>query len=174
MEKMGKEVKLLALIDIAISDFEIMQAGMKKNLYFIKNTIQNELYKIYKNIYLFVEDRKLFHKYRKQSFIRLLNRIKRIAKPNYNIEEYDFSQEVTQLYKKARKSYQFTPYNKDVIIFRAKMASYHREDKQFSGWKPFVNSIEVHDVEGDHLTMLDSMDLAAFLQKDLNLYLNGK
>lgn len=174
MEKMGKEVKLLALIDITISDFETMQPGIKKNLYFIKKTIQSEFYKIYKNISLLAENRTLFLKYRKQSSVRLLNKIKRVAKPNHNIEEYDFSQKVTQLYEKARKNYQFTPYNKDVIIFRAKMASYHRDDKKFSGWKPFVNSIEVRDVEGDHLTMLDSMDLAAVLQTDLNLHLNDK
>ncbi|MHB8206503.1 non-ribosomal peptide synthetase [Mucilaginibacter sp.] len=171
MEKMGKEVKLLALMDIDISDFETLQPGMKKNLYFIKHKIQNELHKIYKNTYLFVAHRQLFFKYRNEYHRRLLNKYKKIAKPNYNIEEYNFSQKVTQLYEKAKKNYQFTPYNIDVIIFRAKIASYHRDDKKFSGWKPFVNSIEVRDVEGDHLTMLESNDLPTILQQDLNRYL---
>ncbi|MDB5134737.1 MAG: amino acid adenylation domain protein [Mucilaginibacter sp.] len=172
LENMGKEVNLLALFDTVAYKIEPMEQGAKKNLHMIKKAIQNVIFKSYKNIKLFLHDRELSIKYRKYSFMQFTNRLKRSFNSK-NDERYEFSEKVTQLYERARKNYKITNYNRNMKLFRAKMASFDRDDKKYLGWKPYTKSVEVHEVEGDHLTMLKSKDFANLLQENLDQHLNS-
>jgi len=168
MQKMGKKVKLLSLIDADANDGEPIPPGTNETLFRIKNKMLDVAFILYKNVRLFFYDRKLAIKYRKQSFNRFLNKLKKTTDPSIKIEEYSFSEKVTQLYEKAKINYRVTPYDGDAVLFKARIASFRYKDEKYYGWKPNVKGIEVHEVEGDHLTMLGSRDFAALLQKTVD------
>jgi amino acid adenylation domain-containing protein len=172
MKNMGKEVKLLALIDADVDEVEKRPAGMNETLFKLKNGTQNVAFILYKNIRLFFHDWKLALKYRKQSFNSFLNKIKKISNPDHRVEAYSFSEKVTQLYAKANENYQVTPCDIDVILFKAKLNSFRYKDEKYYGWKQNVKSIVVHEVKGDHLTMIESKDFAVLLQQTIDSHLN--
>jgi len=131
MEKIGKEVKLLALIDASVGKAEKLRSGVKKNPYLFKNGIQDVFFKLYKNINLLRIDRKLALKYRKESLDRFANRLKKIASPNNTAEKYSFPVEITQRYETAKMNYLVTPYDRDVVLFKAKLTSFRYADKKY-------------------------------------------
>lgn len=173
LEIIGKEVKLIALFDTYLPQIENPKNGVHKNIHRIKKILQRALFKSYKNIHLFLHDRELALKYRKNSFMKFTGSVKKKFSITTDVEKYEFSEKVTQQYRKAIKDYQITPYNRHILLYRAKMASFKWDDHRYLGWKLYTDELEIHEIKADHLTMLLSKDFAALVQENLNQYLNN-
>ena len=168
LEKQNKEVSLLFLLDAIAIETEDMKPGLRRFFYLLKGGVEEILIKSYKNVRLIWYDSKLALKYRKDALERLTIKIKKVFNPERHAEKYEFSDKVTELYKTAIRSYKITPYSKHVKLFRAKMGSIGGGERKFLNWKPYTESIELHEVNGDHLTMLDSKDFPPLIQKILD------
>jgi thioesterase domain-containing protein/acyl carrier protein len=174
LENMGKDVRLLALMDTYAYQRKDDQQGIASKLHGVKEGIQNIFFKLSKNAKLLVLEPALAFRYRRSSFVRLTNSLKQkfnLGKNN-NAEVYEFSEKVTQLYKAANKKYKITPYNRHMVLYRAKIASYRRKDYKYLGWKPYAASLKVYSVKGDHLSMVGSKGFANLVQENLNRYLH--
>jgi thioesterase domain-containing protein len=174
LERAGKEVRLLALLDTVIYKTEEHKHGWQKAMYTITGGAKKVFQKSYKNITLLLRDRKLAYKYRKEAFLRFMNNMRNKISPiAAEAEKYEFSEKVTQLYKEARENYHITPYGRHVVLYRAKMASFNWDDDKYFEWKQYTKSLEICEVDGDHLTILSSKSFADSVQQNLNRYLHN-
>jgi thioesterase domain-containing protein len=170
LEQMGKEVNLVALLDTYLPKIDGYANGTHTKMNRIKKTLQYVLLKSYKNIYLFLRDSRLALRYRKNSFMQLTNNIKKKIShdKDKDVEKYEFSEKVTQQYRKAIRDYQIAHYNRHILLYRAKMASFKWDDYRYLGWRSYTDALEIHEIEGDHLTMLHSKHFADLVQRDIN------
>ncbi len=98
------------------------------------------------------------------AFLRFAKRIKLALNTDKGADRYEFSEKVTLKYHQAVKKYQITPYNKDIILFRATISSFG--GGKHLGWKPYVNSLKIYEIQGEHITMVHSKLFADLMGKD--------
>ena len=74
--------------------------------------------------------------------------------------------------KKGFRNYILKPLNITLDLFRAKKRTFYMEDFEFLGWGKYaLKGVNVHDVPGDHKTMLqppNDKEFARVLQNRLN------
>jgi thioesterase domain-containing protein len=89
------------------------------------------------------------------------------------------------IYLKAYKNYQITPYEKDIILFYAKEhyffwdkendVKFKRvtlDDQTKNQWKHYVKSITMYEVEGEHSTIFyreNAKEFARLVQRHLDI-----
>ena len=77
---------------------------------------------------------------------------------------------------KALENYKLTPYHGKIAVFKAKTRAYYVPDSKYLGWKTFAKQgIDVHEIPGDHQTMLtgnNALILAQKLQEALDRQIN--
>ena len=93
---------------------------------------------------------------------------------NYSLETFvrQVQKLINQSNFEAWKNYKITPYTGDLHLFRVATQRFFLEDKNFLGWKPFINGkIYILVVPGDHLNLFNppnSKKIAEILQKLLD------
>ncbi|PWS33750.1 non-ribosomal peptide synthetase [Pedobacter paludis] len=167
LQEMGKEVKMLGILDTnaAGRDFENtkLQKIVKKLfrqfsklIFFSKSFIVNP-----QEVYLY---QKKSIKYKLKALIG--------SKPQTKKEEYDFKEEIVKSYEIAYQNYFMKPLDIKVDLFRVKKRIYFLDDPVFLGWKDYaLKGVNIHEVPGDHKTFLfppNDKDFAEILQKTLD------
>ena len=70
-------------------------------------------------------------------------------------EVHGYSKDINQRLDRAYDSYQLTPYDGIIYLFRAQERIYFVDDQVYLGWKAYAKQgVRVLDVPGDHKTML--------------------
>ncbi|MBB5637385.1 amino acid adenylation domain-containing protein [Pedobacter cryoconitis] len=68
---------------------------------------------------------------------------------------YEIMRRIDEKYDIAYKNYKLTPFDEKIHLFRARDNVYFVEDYKYLGWQKYaMKGVEVHDVKGDHKTML--------------------
>lgn len=84
----------------------------------------------------------------------------------------DHLQRMMEKHETAFHTYRIQPYDGVIHVFKAKKRLYYIEDREFLGWKKFaLRGLHIHDVPGDHATMLlppNDKEFARILQKALD------
>lgn len=167
---MGKEVKMLAMFD---TNAETKNTGSKIKNVWTKTTRQfSKLIWISSSL---VKQPKAMIRYQLQF---TYNKIKSIAK-NFGLpvrEEQngyllEFSK-ISQQHNIAYNNYKMQPFDGTIDLFKAKNRVYFVDDAKFLGWKKFaLKGVRVHEVPGDHKTMLlspNDKEFARALQSALD------
>jgi amino acid adenylation domain-containing protein len=150
-ELMGKEVKVLAIIDTFADhtdDFitlfpkklkRHLKKWIKLSISFISKpgeTIQNQ-----KNIRL--ED----EQYRYDAI--------KLAKESGDMEYYKLLKLIKEAYLFALRTSPRIPFNELVYLFRASTSLHYTNDKQYLGWRKYaLKGVKEYEISGDHRTML--------------------
>lgn len=75
-------------------------------------------------------------------------------------------EKIRKINHKAMDEYVLSPYNGEIVLFKAKIKTFLVGEKEFYGWKPFANKVIPIEVEGDHNSMIDDQNLSkAFASK---------
>jgi thioesterase domain-containing protein len=160
LEAMGKNVKMLIMFDTNAEKTEYkdwyallpkkVKRKFSKLLTFIKNSAT-------------------------QPISTFKNQSKYLTKKSFKRESKKFYQQIKKIKEKhlfAFRKYQLIPFDNKVYLFRAKICVHYVNDAEFLGWKNYAKKgVEVLEVPGDHLSMLESPNvekLAGILENTLN------
>jgi len=160
LKSMGKEIKLLAIIDGLARDPELIKT---------KYNLLTGLRMIGFNLYMF-----------RYGPVRALNYtagvLKAVAKtiggrlnkqtppttgPSVDEEEFD----VFSLHISAYQKYKLTPYDGNIVVFRASEATFYMDDFKYLGWKPLSKKIKSITIKGRHFSIFDNSNIREFGKK---------
>ena len=68
-------------------------------------------------------------------------------------------EKIRKINHKAMDEYILSPYEGEIILFKAKIKTFLVGEKEFYGWKPYADVVIPIEVEGDHNSMLDDPNL---------------
>jgi amino acid adenylation domain-containing protein len=150
LDKMGKEVKMLAMFDTYAYRSDYYDSPFKKFFnrlwFFIKQVIHS--------ILLFIKRPTETFKYKKEMLKRRV--IRKYWDMRYGKEQkqagfFGYANKIDLMNEEAERNYKLAPYPLTVQIFRAKKHTFYMEDFKYLGWKPYaLKGVNVHDIPGEH------------------------
>lgn len=167
LKKMGKEVKMLGVIDTYVYDLHQHKPMIKPQA-----NLKRQFQKI-----LFTA--KSFYKYPKDAvpyrFKLITNKLNTLIFSKEKEEKKmlsDYEKYIYEIYSKAINDYVLVPSKVRVTLFRVEKRLYHLDDLVYLGWNKFaLDGVEILKIPGDHRTCLYSPNDKAFagiLQKTLD------
>ncbi|GAB3429675.1 non-ribosomal peptide synthetase [Niabella aquatica] len=145
---MGKEIKMLGILDTNVSDRSIPNAMMPRMFFKIKRQLKKVVF-ISSNLFRHPKD---VIKYQLLLFNKRFNKS---YKEEADEQVYDYANTVVEAYDKAYIAYEMKPFNLSVHVFRVKERIYFIDDFAYLGWKKYAeDGVAVHDMAGDHKTFL--------------------
>ncbi|MFT4095054.1 MAG: amino acid adenylation domain-containing protein [Niabella sp.] len=145
---MGKEVKMLGILDTNVSNRCVPNATLPRLFFKTKRQLKKAVF-IGKN---FIQYPKVTFEYQWLLFNRKFNKN---FKEGEEEKIYDYSNEVVEAYDRAYNNYKLQPFNITIHLFRVKERIYFLDDFTYLGWKRYAEKgISVYDIEGDHKTFL--------------------
>jgi amino acid adenylation domain-containing protein len=165
--EMGKEVKMLGILDTFAGGRDLNQGKLNK----ISKKIIRQFKKVVFFGRLFIDDPKETINYQ---IIVLKRKIRRLfnSKPIVYDSVFSYDDEIHQSYDIAWNKYMMQPLDIRVDLFRTKKRIYFLDDLDYLGWRAYARKgVDVHDVPGDHKTFLfapHDKEFAEILQKVLD------
>ena len=168
---MGKEIKMLAMIDTNAED----QFSDKSIWYKVEKKILRQFKKSVWITASLLKQPKATINYQ---LYYLSNKIKQV-KEYFGFYQEEETDEQLQAWKRiaeqndiAYYNYKIKPFDGTIDLFKARKRIYFVDDFKFLGWKKYaLKGVNVHVVPGDHKTMLQSpndKELAKAMQNCLN------
>ncbi|GGF17152.1 non-ribosomal peptide synthetase [Echinicola rosea] len=165
----NKAMGKLIIFDTSVEPME--EEGDKKGIF---DMISKEFHKRKVEIQLLVEAPETFKTTKgrmiKRKTENLLTKMG-LQKDNSPHDRAAIIKRIKQINKEALLNYSLKPINVDMVLFKAKIKLAPVSEEKYYGWTPYVNSIQVIDIEGDHNSMFDHPFVAPFgykLQETLN------
>ena len=153
LRELGHEIKMLGIFDTNAknldfhgSDMQVFMERLKKQLpkfwWILKSLRKNPVPTL---------------KYQAGVFKRKL-----VGLFGHKVEEneekggiYEIMRRIDEKYDIAYMNYKLTPFDEKIHLFRARDNVYFVEDYKYLGWQKYaMKGVEVHEVNGDHKTML--------------------
>ncbi len=145
---MGKEIKMLGILDTNVSDRTVSNAVISRLFFKIKHQLKKAVF-ISTNLFKHPKD---VIKYQWLLFNRRFNKS---YKEEGEEQIYDYNSKVIDAYDKAYITYEIKPSDLSVHVFRVKERVYFIDDFTYLGWKKYAKGgVAVHDIGGDHKTFL--------------------
>ncbi|QDH79509.1 amino acid adenylation domain-containing protein [Echinicola soli] len=72
---------------------------------------------------------------------------------------------IKEINKASMLNYSLRPINADLILFRTRIKLAPVKEEKYYGWAPYVNAIQVIDIDGDHNSMFEPPFVAPFASK---------
>jgi len=160
LENMGKTVAVLIMFDTFIVKNTQLKPGLYKAVHKVAARTAKFLYTF--GLLLSEPQKTIQHKIFmwKQSYRRM--RGLRLENDNGLDKDFDLLNELNRVHELAEVNYKLSYYPKKLHLFRARKASRYMNDFKYLGWKPYVKDIELHLVDGDHITMFDNSFIPGF------------
>ncbi|MCK8495658.1 amino acid adenylation domain-containing protein [Spirosoma sp. RP8] len=171
LKAMGKEVKLLAMLDTNAQEWEAnyslvnrwtrkIRRQFPKIVWFTKSLLVQPIPTI---------------RYQQQYIERQINSLLKAVGLREEPEPekgFDLLSLIVEKHEIAYQNYKMKPYDGVVDLFKAKTRLYFVDDNKFLGWKKYaLKGVRVHEVPGDHQMMLlppNDKVFAQVLQKALD------
>lgn len=167
MQRLGKTVKKLIVIDTEANNVQEPDAAFARRFHLWKKFARRKSY----DVSYFLKDPKEKIRYEKLKLMESLVKTKRNIVGPKN-DPFYIAAELESRCIAISKTYRITPYDGDVYLIRAGKRVRYAEDKKFLGWRPFVQGeIFVYDVPGIHSEIFafeNSHSTAAMLQRCLD------
>ena len=164
LKALGKDVKLLAMIDGLSRDPELIKT---------KYTLRDILRVIALNIYLFKYGPERAFNYTAgvvkagiNAISRRFNRSDKHPQPaasDYSVDAEDF--DVFYLHVLAYQKYKVAPYDGNIVVFRASEITFYMDDFKYLGWRPFAKKVKSITIPGHHYTIFDNSNIRGFGKK---------
>ncbi|WP_218029141.1 thioesterase domain-containing protein, partial [Segetibacter aerophilus] len=185
IEALGKKVEVLAMFDTIIGERKKREKKSFKNLYYIPHVLKRSVSQIYWKARF---ETHLFSKYTRYALENKVEKLKLFAN-KYNRDgvkdvSVDLFKTLEHNFVHATKNYKITPYNRDILVFYAKDHYYFLDiernvsfrkfalnDSTKNIWKPYVKSVTMYEIEGEHSTIFESTNAKEFaflLQQELD------
>lgn len=150
---MGKEIKLLAMFDTDARALVPHRTKLSRFLWRTKRQFPKLLF-IGQSLLRHPADtlhyQRAYFADRCQQFLQAIG-LREAPKPDGELAYMDA---VMVAHDEAFYSYGLKPYSGAVDLFRAMTRLYFVEDQVYLGWKDYVPEIHLHDVPGDHATLM--------------------
>ena len=82
-------------------------------------------------------------------------------------------EKIRKINHKAMDEYVLSPYDGEIVLFKAKIKTFLVGEKEFYGWNPFAKRIIPVEVEGDHNSMIDDPILSITFASKLQEIMDG-
>jgi amino acid adenylation domain-containing protein len=163
LENMGKKVAVLIMFDTFIVKNTQLNPGLYKSVHKVAARIAKFAYTF--GLLLSEPQRTIQHKIfmLKQGYRRL--RGQKLQNDNGLDNDFDLLNDLNKVHELAEVNYKINYYPTRLHLFRARKASRYMNDFKYLGWKPYVKVIELHLVDGDHITMFDHNFIPEFAKK---------
>jgi amino acid adenylation domain-containing protein len=162
LKAMGKEVRLLIMIDGLTRDPEIIKT---------KHSALSILRLIGLNIYLLRYGFSSALKYSWGIMSAVYRNIKttytRAPKTVLETQEpdKDHNFDVFSLHILAYKKYNLQAYDGNIVVFRAKRITFYTDDFKYLGWRPYAKKVKSISIKGHHYSIFDEVNIKGFGEK---------
>jgi amino acid adenylation domain-containing protein len=161
LKALGKEVKLLAMIDSLARDPELIK---------LKYTARDIFRVMALNIYLLKYGPVRAFNYTagivKAGIKAISRRFNRSAMQEPTPTEVDAEDfDVFFLQILAYQKYNITPYDGNIVAFRASDITFYMEDFKYLGWRPYAKKIKSISIKGHHFSIFDNSNIREFGRK---------
>lgn len=151
---LGHEIKMLGIFDTNAKNLDFH--GNDMNVF--KEKVKKQLPKFWWIIKSLFKNPAQTIKYQQYVLKRKFKNIFGIKTTDHEEEAggiYDIMRRIDEKYDIAYQAYKLVPFNEKIHLFRATDNIYFVEDFKYLGWQKYaMKGVEVHDVPGDHKTML--------------------
>lgn len=154
LEALGKNVAALIMFDTFIVKNNQIEPGLLKTAHKVAARVAKFIYTF--GLLMKEPQRTIGHKVfmLKQTAKRILGL--KVANANGLDNDFDQLDSLNKVHEIAEQNYKIKYYPKELHLFKARNASRYMNDFKYLGWKPYVKSIKLHLIEGDHITMFDN------------------
>jgi len=162
LKAIGKEVKVLAMIDGLTRDPEIIKT---------KHSAWSIIRLIGLNIYLLKYGFSSAVRYSRGIMRAVLKRIKTSysSKVENSAENHDPDKDhnfdVFGLHILAYKKYNLQAYDGNIVVFRAKRITFYMDDFKYLGWRPYAKKVKSISIKGHHYSIFDEANIKGFGEK---------
>ncbi|QNK64848.1 hypothetical protein H7F33_01195 [Pedobacter sp. PAMC26386] len=153
LKALGHEIKMLGIFDTNAKNLDFH--GNDFNIF--KERVKKQLPKLWWIISSFFKNPGATIKYQK---LIITTRLKEVFGIRNETEAesgsiYEIMRRIDNKYDIAYQAYKLAPFDDKIHLFRATDNVYFVEDFKYLGWQKYaLKGVEVHDVPGDHKTML--------------------
>jgi thioesterase domain-containing protein len=173
MKAQNLNVGKVVLFDVSAyqEDFDELSTWEK-----IKKEITYEFQKRFMDFEMLVKSPSTLRRLKSHSFERKQRALKRYLGMDRGIEnaqQFHTIEKIRKINHMAMNDYDLTPYDGDIILFKAKINTFYVIDREFYGWKPYAKEVLTVEMEGDHNSMFEDPILNKVLGKKLQQVLEG-
>lgn len=172
LRELGHEIKMLGIFDTNAKNLDFHG----NNFSVFKERVKKQLPKFWWIITSFLKAPKATVNYQRHI---ITTRLKEIFGGQHQTEAeaesggiYEIMRRIDKKYDIAYQAYKLAPFEEKIHLFRATDNVYFVEDFKYLGWQKYaLKGVEVHDVPGDHKTMLlapNDKEFARTLQQVLD------
>ena len=165
----GREVKLLAIIDGLSRDPELIKT--KYNFIAILRVIGLNIYLLKHGPARAFDYTAGIVKAGIRTIAARLSKKPMAAAPAIHSVADDF--DVFSLHVSAYQKYQLTPYNGNIVVFRASEITFYMDDFKYLGWKPYAKKVKSITIKGQHFSIFDNSNIKEFGKKLQNVLDEG-
>jgi amino acid adenylation domain-containing protein len=158
LKGLGQAVGKIILFDVPAYQSETKLTEWGK----FKMKIEREIEKRVIDVSLATQHPDAFKRMKASSFTRKGNFLKKwfgIEKDKEASDLFLTIEKIRNINHKAMDEYILSPYDGDIILFKAKIKTFLVKDKEFYGWKPYAREVIPVEVGGDHNSMIDDPEL---------------
>lgn len=170
LQKKGKVIKSLIMFDTYADRSERRDAiGVK-----IVNRLRTELGRRIFDLEMLINNPALLKRVKKNALSEKLKKIKKHFFKRQSVPESDIMKiikSIRKIHEEAGKKYVLSPYDGEIHLLRAKLQINYLKDPKYFGWQPYVNKVNISEMDGEHTTMFDpphEKDFVKILQDILN------
>jgi amino acid adenylation domain-containing protein len=152
---LGRQVGMLALLDTSADPFPMMgkfgilkaylRISFERVIYHFKGILLTNPINATKHI------KNIFRRINRRINVRKL--AKRFDQDDVNLPKH--LQSVKDANRGAAMNYQFKKYSGKITLFKVQDSSVGLVDQQNYGWQYFAGELEIHEVTGNHTTLID-------------------
>jgi amino acid adenylation domain-containing protein len=163
LKALGKEVKLLAMIDSLTRDPELIKTSYN---------LTTVLRMVGLNLFLLTQNPVRAVNYTigilKAAFKRIFSTNNTTTSPTDVVSPdivYDESFNVFSHQIAAYKNYVIKPYNGNIVVFRARKITFYMDDFINLGWKQYAKKVKSISISGHHYSIFDNSKIKTFGKK---------
>jgi amino acid adenylation domain-containing protein len=150
LDKMGKQVKMLAMFDTYAYRSDYFDPLPKKLFnrawFFVKQVVYTFV--------LLLRNPKDTFAYKTEMLKRRIIRAWwdiRYGKEQKQEGFFGYANKIDLMNEEAERNYKMEPYPAKVEIFRAQTPTFYMDDFEYLGWKPYaLKGVTIHDIPGEH------------------------
>ena len=176
LTRMGKQIKMLAMFDTDAHALISHHTRLERIVWKIGRQFPKFLWigkSLWKNPLQTINYQLSFFRQRAGALLQALG-LKASPVPNVELAHLDY---LMEKHEQAFDKYVLRPYSGTIDLFRADSRLYFVDDTRYLGWKEYaLGGVRVHDVPGDHETILllpNDKIFASVLQKALDTTKDG-
>lgn len=161
LKRQGKEIKALVMFDTYAIRSDHGTSLPTKAVNFVRREVGKRLF----DLELLISNPQLLKRLKKDSLLGKTERIKnKLHRKENETEIMQIINKLKKIHIDAGNDYKILHYDGEIYLFRAKVRTSYERDQKYFGWKPYVNKVNVIEMEGEHTTMFEPPNEVNFVK----------